>query len=148
MEFLNHPPNFIRHHWGTWGIFALALWSTILSLLAASHLLLFSRSSPHFANQYLNQLWMILGINIVLCIGFGLSSYGLSTRKNWGRLLFLGLITIWSCINLIVLLDSLINNPSITSILNNLRFIVALVMPLWYLNLPHIKLLFKTKETL
>ncbi|MDM8521499.1 hypothetical protein QUF64_15745 [Anaerolineales bacterium HSG6] len=148
MEFLNHPPDFIRRHWGSWGVFVLALWSAILSLLAASHLLLFSSSTAYLTQQNVNLMWTILGANIVLCLGFALGSYGLSTRKNWGRLLFLGLITIWSAINLIILLDSLLNEPAIDHVLNSLRFIVAIIVPLWYLNLPHIKLLFKTKEPL
>jgi hypothetical protein len=82
-----------------------------------------------------------------LAVGFGASAYGLFQRYNWGRRLFLGVVTVWAGFNLIALFaPSLILNEPYTVnslIFNGLRYIIGFFLPWWYLNLPHIKILFQ-----
>jgi hypothetical protein len=105
-------------------------------------------------------------LNVIFALGFGGSVYGLLKRYNWGRVLFMWLIVIWSGSNLIALFAPNLfyflfspntpspgsgllfsPNPDYTAkelTLNGFRFVVELCLPLWYLNLPHIKTIFHT----
>jgi hypothetical protein len=103
--------------------------------------------SDQFDSELRVPLWIILIFNVILAVGFFASSYGLSMRQNWGRVLFLWLIVLWSVANLMALLYSILRANKIVSFhfVDSLRYLIALIMPLWYLNLPHIKTIFKTE---
>ncbi len=140
-----------------WGIRILAGWSLVLALLAASYLLILSKSVELYSNQFGNQLqvWLIFVFNVAFTVGFAAATYGLWQYQNWGRLTFLGLIVVWTGINLVgtffpTLSLSSAQQPPLLFVVNLLRYVVALVVPLLYLNLPQIKACFcdQTPETL
>jgi hypothetical protein len=93
------------------------------------------------------QIWFIFMLMTTSAIGFGGSAYGLFKRHNWGRRLFLSVLAISFGFNLIALfVPSLMQSQIYTNnelILSSLRYIIGFFLPLWYLNLPHIKILFQ-----
>jgi len=141
IELLHTPPSFIRRHWGSWGVLVLTVWALLLGLTTLINLLLTTQAMPDEAISQ-NQLNGLMLLNGFFSVGFLLSSVSLTQRKNWGRLLFIGFITIWSGANVIALFFM----PTITFsnlIVNSLRFIIGGGLSIWYLNLPHIKLIFR-----
>jgi hypothetical protein len=126
-----------------WGIFILALWAGLLALLTLANLLLLSASTEVYSS--LGEVWWIFVITIIISLGFGLSAYGLWYTKNWGRWLFMVSLILWSGFNLLALFaPSLIFVSSRTYasgelILAGLRYGLALIFPLLYLNLPDVK---------
>jgi hypothetical protein len=160
----------IKTRFGSWGIFLLSLWASVLALVNLARILLLSESAQFLGSNGgpgQGQIWLTFVLNAIFALGFGSSAYGLSKRYNWGRVLFLWLIVIWSGSNLIALFAPKLfyflffpNTPSPISgllfspnpdytakelTLNGLRFVVELFLPLWYLNLPHIKMIFRTQ---
>jgi len=143
----------VERRWGSWGIVVFICWAVVLAFVAFARLLLLSKAVELYSNEFGNQarVWMIFLINGVLGLGFAGSAFGLWRLENWGRLLFLWIIGIWSAFNLTALF---IVNPlvlgtqySLADILvNGLRVAVGLVISLWYFNLPHINTLFQTKS--
>lgn len=140
-----------------WGIRILAGWSLVLALLAASYLLILSKSVELYSNQFGNQfqVWLIFIFNVAFTVGFAAAAYGLWQYQNWGRLTFLGLIVAWTSINLVgtvfpALSLSSVQQPPLLFVVNLLRYVVALLVPLLYLNLPQIKVCFcdQTPQTL
>ncbi len=125
-----------------WGIFILSLWSFVLAVIAFAKMALLTQAVAYTNN--ITQLWIIFILNALLGLGFSFSTYGLWTRQNWGRLLFLGVMTLWSGANLLVLFDptGLAQSTTFEIVTNGLRFTAGLILPLWYLNLPRIKMLF------
>jgi hypothetical protein len=99
-----------------------------------------------------SQIWIIFILNVCFSLGFGASAIGLWQQRNWGRRLFLWMIVFWFGLNMLGLfVPELLfsaNQSQTTSslVLNGLRFVVGLILPLWYLNLPHIKVLFQDYE--
>lgn len=87
-------------------------------------------------------------LNILFVIGFGASCYGFWHRLDWGRRLFLGLITFWSISNILAIVITREADGSGEYLLNLLRFALAFTFPMIYLNLPHIKTHFLTKDGL
>jgi hypothetical protein len=159
----------IKTRFGTWGIFVLSLWASVLALVNLARILLLSEGVQFFGGDRgatQSQIWMIFILNILFFLGFGSSAYGLSKQYNWGRIVFLWFVVIWSSFNLIALFAPnfyyLLFSPStvlaIPGLLfspnqdytvgeltfNGLRHAVELILPLWYLNLPHIKIVFHT----
>ncbi len=129
-----------------WGVFIFALWSAILAITILGRLILFSVSTDTFAARW--QVWAFFGFSVVFIIGFGISAYGLWQTLQWGRLLFLGTIAIWSATNLLSLFaPGLIFLPG-REYTNQefwtltIRHIFSLLLPLAYLNLFQIKALF------
>lgn len=140
----------IRQHWAGLVVIIFAFWSFILALLALARLLLLSKSVELYSNAFGNQsiVWLIFILNICFGLAFGASAYGLWRRHNWGRLLFLWTMGVWSGFYLVILVfwarptansNSLTSNPFIASF----RFGMGLLLSLWYLNLPHVKVLFR-----
>ncbi len=136
---------FVRQRWG---ISILSLWSFVLAVTALAKMSLLSRSTAYTNDTMLTQLMILFALNGILGLGFSFSTYGLWTRQNWGRILFLWLITFWSGSNLLILFDPRFLSKSSSSelIIDGLRFTMSLILPLWYLNLPHIKILFLNSD--
>lgn len=140
--------------WGSWGILLLTLWAVILTLLALARLLLLTQAVELFSDQFGTQMqiWIIFILNALFGVGFGASAYGLWRRHNWGRILFLWLIVIWSASNLFALFLNFIN-PAAASLapidmfLGLLQGILGAIIPLWYLNIPRIKNLFHMQDS-
>lgn len=143
----------MHRRWGSWGIVIFILWAVVLAVVAFARLLLLSKAVELYSNEFGNQVqvWLIFLINAGLGLGFASSAFGLWRLENWGRLLFLWIIGIWTAFNLTALF---IINPlvletqySLAEILvNGLRVAAGLVISLWYFNLPHIKTLFRSKS--
>ena len=141
---------FVKRRWGNWGILIFMLWALILAMLAIANLLLLSQAVELYSDEAGNQsrVWLIFGLNVCFGLGFGLSAYGLWERRNWGRVLFLWCLVIWSGFNLAALflprlLFASVRDYSAGGLAaNSIRFAVGLLVSLWYLNLPRIKTLF------
>ncbi|MEW5959760.1 MAG: hypothetical protein AB1801_18700 [Chloroflexota bacterium] len=146
---------FVQQHFGnSWGIIAFVLWAVVLAVVAFARMLLLSKAVELYSNQFGSQaqVWMIFIINGILGIGFAASAFGLWRTDNWGRLLFLWIIGLWSGSNLLAMW---VVNPLILGrqygladlLLNGLLVTTGLIISLWYFNLPRIKTLFQTKTS-
>jgi hypothetical protein len=124
-----------------------------LALVSLAQLLLLTASVEFRDGEGVSQaqIWLLFVLIIALAVGFGASAYGLFKRHNWGRRLFLGVLTVWASFNLIALfVPSVMLSQTYTVnnlILNSLRYIIGFFLPLWYLNLAHIKILFQPDFT-
>lgn len=132
-----------------WGIRLFALWALLLAVLAAGYLLILSASVELYSDEYSNQaqVWLIFALNIGFTVGFTAAAYGLWLQLKWGRILFLWLIVFWNGVNLLSLLaPALLMRaalpPPLALALDLARYGLALLIPLVYLNLPHIKACF------
>ncbi len=136
----------------TWGIFIIALWAAVLAILALAQLLELSVIVQTFnSNEGPGQIriWTGFVFNVVFFFGFAGSAYGLFKQYNWGRLLFLGVIVVWSGFNLLALspLFSVSQNYTAGELaFNILRYGGTLLLPLVYLNLPWIKAMFSSQS--
>ncbi len=136
------------------GIRVLAMWSLMLAILAFLNLLLLSESVELYSNQFNNQaqLWIIFIISLIFCFTFLLSAYALWQYHNWGRILFLLAIAIWFGFNLVTMtmsnfVSSETNSYDLSELfVDSLQSVVAIMLPLWYLNIPHIKAIFHKKN--
>ena len=136
-----------------WGVWICGGWALALAVLALANLLLLTQAVELYQDEYGNQarVWLIFLLNICFGVAFAGSTYGLWRQENWGRLLFLWTIVIWSGFNLLALLaPGLIFSSGqayTTSELatNGIRFALGLFLPVWYLNLPRVKALFYTE---
>jgi peptidoglycan/LPS O-acetylase OafA/YrhL len=134
-----------------WGIRLLALWSLVLAVLAVSHLMLLTLAVELYQGENQARMWVIFGLNLIFAVGFGATGYGLWLQHSWGRIAFLWLIGVWSVFNFISLFvfgsDLISGQPPLQWALSGLKYSAALIIPLLYLNLPHIKNQFnKTTE--
>ncbi|MBN1994287.1 MAG: hypothetical protein JW953_16435 [Anaerolineae bacterium] len=129
----------------TWGIIILALWALVLALLALANILFLSTVVQFFTREdmpNLTQLWLVFILNIIFLIGFSGSAYGLLKRHNWGRILFVGFIMVWSGFNLMALFTPSFSAQDYKTrayVLNGIYYLGGLLLPLWYLNLPRVK---------
>ena len=128
------------------------MWALVLAIVAFARLLLLSKAVELYSNEFGNQtqIWIVFLINVGLGLGFAASAFGLWRLENWGRLLFLWIIGIWSAFNLmaVFIINPLISETqySLPEILvNGFRVAIGLAISLWYFKLPHIKTLFETK---
>jgi hypothetical protein len=145
---------FVERHWGSWGILILGLWALVLVLVALSRLLLLSAvvGSESDLNLSQGQIWTVFVLNGLFGLAFGASAYGLWTRRQWGRLLFMGSIIVWAIFYVAALFTSGESSASSdygpgSLILNLIPYVVGLTVSVWYLNLPHIKALFNTRDS-
>jgi hypothetical protein len=89
---------------------------------------------------------MLFGLNTFLLIAFSICAYGLFKRYSWGRTLFLWVISIWAVLNLTILFAPIISSRqpiSQKSIISAIYYILALALPILYLNLAQVKLIFQ-----
>ena len=131
-----------------WGINIVALWSLTLAFLAfANHLHITSRVQSTVVEVGVLQSWMVFGLNLSLLVLFSVSAYGLFKRQQWGRILFLVTVSIWAISNFFALFSpAYLPNQNYTNqhlLLNAFRYVVALILPIWYLNLPQVKRAFR-----
>lgn len=128
------------------GVRIFAAWATLLATVALINILVLTNSIELYSNQYGNQaaVWLILLLNIGFSVGFGISAYGLWQQKQWGRSLFLWIIVGWAGLNLIGLFVPFMARQQTTTqvIGSTIRYGAALIIPLWYFNMPRIKELF------
>ena len=144
----------IYEHRITWGISIFALWAFILALVAAANVLLLSKVAELYGyeTEIQGRVWLIFILNTLFGLGFAASAYGLWQRRNWGRLLFLWIIVIWSFSNVVALFmpDSPFSSnmrPTISNkVLESIRFSIGPVASLWYLNLARVKCLFSSTD--
>ena len=138
----------------SWGVIIFILWAIVLAFVAFARMLLLTKAVELYSNQFGNQaqVWMVFIINGILGIGFAAGAFGLWRTENWGRVLFLWIIGLWSAFNLAALF---VINPLIYGrqyspadlMVNGLRVAIGLIISLWYFNLPQIKILFLTKSS-
>lgn len=146
--------NWVKKQFGTWGVFIITLWSTVLAVLALAYILWLVTIAQYMGSNPqqpgLAQLWFVFGLNIIFLIIFGVSAYGLFKRHNWGRLSFLGAITAWSGFNLAALIFPYFSpeqgHTTDAVLFNGLRYTVELIIPWWYLNAPHVKKVFLSSD--
>ena len=131
-----------------WGIRTFAMWSLVLAVLAAAHLLVLSATAEAVYVEAALPIWIISSLNFLFALGFGASAYGLWQHRPWGRTMFLGLIIILSGLNFASLLVSGgLWAAGFPLLLNGLRYGAALVIPWLYFNLPNIRLQFSDKPS-
>jgi len=131
-----------------WGITIVALWALVLAVLSFANLLLITSIVQSVTIEVgILQSWMVFSLNIFLLVTFSISAYGLFKREQWGRLLFLVSVSVWTVSNFFALFSPTYSpNQNYTNqylLLNAFRYAVALILPLWYLNLPQVKLAFQ-----
>ena len=140
----------IRRFLPKWGVWICAAWALALAVLALANLLLLSQAVGLYTNNNGDQLqvWIIFLLNIGFGLAFAASTYGLWRKQNWGRLLFLWTIIIWSSFNLLALFapDVIFSSGARYSAgelaANGVRFALGVFLPLLFLNLPSVKALF------
>ena len=144
---------FVQRRWGSWGIFILGLWALVLAVVALARLLLLSAviESGGQENTDQGQIWIVFILNALFAIAFAACVYGLWTRRNWGRLLFMISVTIWSIFYIVALFlptgAPVTESYSVmTLIINLIPYIIGVALSIWYLNLPHIKAMFEIKR--
>ena len=137
-----------------WGLLIVALWAVVLALLALGQLLILS-VAVQIANQEQGpgqtQIWTSFIFNLLFLFGFGGSAYGLFRRRNWGRLLFLWCVVLWAGFNLLALSPLFAASQSYATgelIVNVVRYLAALLLPLAYLNLPWVKAIFYQNQSI
>jgi hypothetical protein len=145
---------FVQQRWGSWGILLLGLWALVLALVALARLVLLSAvvGSGGQENMSQGQIWVVFILNGLFTLAFAASAYGLWSRRHWGRLLFMGCVIVWAVFYVVALFTSrtpLANNDYTPGSLafNLIPYVVGLLISVWYLNLPHIKVLFDRKES-
>jgi hypothetical protein len=134
---------------GTNGIVRImAIWALILGILNLANSLILTLAVDLETNQDGNQMriWLGFGMGIVFGVGFFLSAYGLWTHQNWGRTLFLWIITTWAVFTIIGLVLSMGQYEIEALIVNIARYVVTLLIPLWYLHRPEVKALFEQNK--
>ena len=133
-----------------WGVWLCAAWAFTLAVLAFVNLLLLTQAPDFYSNENGNQarIWIIFILNMGFGVAFAASAYGLWQQHNWGRLLFLWTIIIWTGFNLIALFapafifGSSRQYTTTELATNGIRFVASLFIPFFYLNLPRVKVLF------
>lgn len=145
---MNRVASFFQRR-GSWGIIALMLLALVLAVLAFVQMLNISVMAglPDPESMSQGQIWTVFIFNAFFGLGFLASVYGLWTRKHWGRRLFIGMIVIWSGLNIIGLFTAARQTYSWGDLsLSLVRYLIGLTLPAWYLNLSHIKALFDHHE--
>ena len=140
----------IQNNLPKWGVWICAGWSLALALLALATLLQLTGAAGLYSEVYGSRVrvWLVFILNVVFCLAFIASAFGLWRQLNWGRLLFLWTIIVWSGFNLLALLlrdviyTSTTDSATGDMTLSAIRFALGLVLPLMFLNLPRVKALF------
>lgn len=140
----------IQNNLPKWGVWICAGWSVALAMLALTTLLQLTWAAGLYSDVYGSQarIWLVFALNVAFSLAFIASAYGLWRQLNWGRLLFLWTIIVWSGFNLLAVLlrdvayTSAIESTTGDVTVNTIRFTLGLVLPFLFLNLPRVKALF------
>jgi membrane protease YdiL (CAAX protease family) len=132
------------------GVWICAAWAFTLAVLAFVNLLYLVNAVELYSDQDGNQaqVWIVFVVNVGFGLAFAISIYGLWRRQNWGRLLFLWTIVIWSGFNFMalfapgIIFASDVQRTVSELTLNGVRFAAGVAIPLLFLNLPRVKALF------
>ncbi len=140
----------VQGHWGSWGILILTLWALVLTLLAVVNILWLTAIVENTNQEIeISRIWLFFLLNTLFGLGFAVSAFGLWRLRNWGRLLFMGMIFIWAASYVLAWLISLSNSQpySISELtLNFIPYLLGAGLSIAYLNLPRIKALFETNR--
>jgi len=127
------------------GVYIIALWGLVLGAL--NLLWLFYTSGLGFS-QFEVQitgplLYVYQWVSLIFGLLFLAAALGLFRIKNWGRLLFFAAASLYFIISIFgVWATDLGNLPLQQKILLTGRYILSIILPLIYLNLPFIKRIF------
>lgn len=141
---------FVERHWGSWGILILSFLALVLAMWSFANLLLLSAvvGSQSDLNLSQGRIWTVFILNALLGIAFAISAYGLWGRHNWGRLLFIACMLVWSVFHVAALFtpDALPADYTFGTLIINVIPLMGAIAAIFYLNLAHIKILFAGKE--
>jgi hypothetical protein len=95
------------------------------------------------------RIWTVFILNALLGLAFAVSAYGLWGRQNWGRLLFIACIIVWSGFHAAALFTPgiLPADYTVGALILNVVPLIGAIAAVFYLNLGHIKVLFASKES-
>ena len=139
---------YARRRWGGWGIPLFSAWALTLALVSVARLLLLSKAVELTGSPIGSpgRIWLVAGLNTGFALAFSISAFGLWTRQNWGRILFICAIIGWAAFIIIALFVSAPAGPVSTFFYEGIRVAVGLTISIWYFNLPRIKQLFSRDE--
>ncbi len=137
-----------------WSLYVFIAWAILLAFNTGVVLWDITGPLAQFGTHDTLYGWLSLALAFVAPFGFGVSVYGLWELRPWGRYLFLTLSTLFFAFNLIgVWLPGGVppNLQDPTQIRNarllaSVRYGLALVIPLIYFNLNHIRILFQKSK--
>lgn len=137
---------FVERRWGSWGILILSFLAVVLALWSFANLLLLSAvvGSENDLNPGQSRIWAVFILNALSGLAFASSAYGLWGRRNWGRILFITCIIVWSGLYAVALLSFGIwsTDYTIGTLILNAIPLIGAISAIFYLNLAHIKILF------
>lgn len=150
---LQRLSSLIQQRQDSWRILLLTLCALILAVVPFSRMLLLSVLVGVTPQETFSQsqIWARYILNALFGLGFIASAYGLSVRRNWGRLLFIGMMSVWAGFYLLALFTSttLSSNRDFSALelaINLILNILGPIAAIWYLNLSYIKALFDTHQ--
>jgi hypothetical protein len=134
-----------------WSLYVIITWSILLAFNTGVVLWDITGPLAQFGTPDTLYGWLSLATAFVAPFGFGASVYGLWGLRPWGRYLFLSLSTLFFGLNLIGVwlpggVPPNLQDPTQirnAQLLASVRYGLALVIPLVYFNLNHIRILFQ-----
>jgi len=134
-----------------WSLYVIITWAILLAFNTGIVLWDITGPLAQFGTPDTPYGWLSLAIAFVAPFGFGASVYGLWELRPWGRYLFLVLSTLFFGLNLIGVwlpggMPPDLQDPTQirnAQLLASGRYGLALVIPLIYFNLNHIRILFR-----
>lgn len=134
-----------------WSLYVIITWAILLAFNAGVALWDITGPLAQFGTPDTPYGWLSLATAFVAPFGFGISIYGLWELRPWGRYLFLSLSTLFFSLNLIGVwlpggVPPNIQDPTQirnAQLLASVRYGLALIIPLIYFNLNHIRILFQ-----
>ena len=134
-----------------WSLYVIITWSILLAFNTGVVLWDITGPLAQFGTPDTPYGWLSLATAFVAPFGFGASVYGLWGLRPWGRYLFLSLSTLFFGLNLIGVwlpggVPPNLQDPTQirnAQLLASVRYGLALVIPLIYFNLNHIRILFQ-----
>ncbi len=134
-----------------WSLYLFIAWAGLLAFNAGLRLWIITGPLAQFGSPNTAIGWLGLTLAFVAPFGFGASVYGLWELRPWGRILFLGMTTLFFSFNAVGVwlpggVSPEIQDPAqmqTARLLATARYSLALVIPLVYFNLGWIKILFR-----
>jgi hypothetical protein len=134
-----------------WSLYVIIAWTILLTFNTGVVLWHITGPLAQYGSPTTLYGWLSLAVAFVAPFGFGASVYGLWQLRPWGRYLFLTLSTLFFGLNLIGIwlpggVPPNLQDPTQirnAQLLASVRYGLALVIPLIYFNLNHIRILFQ-----